>query len=120
MKKLLFTIMVILIAGCAAYVTPSGTYIEPLYPAIVIGPPVVVAPPPAVVVRPLPPVVVVPDRHVYYYENFYYYNWNNSWYWSREQRGPWHALPRDRWPSKTKKLDRGYEREHERGGPYRY
>lgn len=124
MKKLLLISMILLAAGCAAYVTPSGTYIEPLYPAIVIGPPVVVTPPPAVVVRPLPPVVIVPDRHLYFYEGFYYYNWENSWYWSREQRGPWHVLPRDHWPSKMERREREHERgrpadERERGG-YRY
>jgi hypothetical protein len=97
--------------GCAAYVTPSGTYIEPLFPPIVIGPPVVVAPPPGFAVRPLPPVIVRPGRHLYFYDKFYYYNWDGGWYWSREQRGPWHVLPKDRWPRKMER------REHEPGGP---
>jgi hypothetical protein len=92
--------MTLAAAGCAAYVTPHGTYIEPLYPAIVIGPPVVVAPPPVVEVRPLPPVVVVPGRNVYLYDRYYYYRWESGWYWSRDHRGPWHVLPRDRWPSR--------------------
>ncbi len=111
MKKYIFTIFTLIVAGCVAYTTPSGTYIEPLPATVVIGPPVVVESPPAVEVRPLPPVVVVPDRQLYSYEGFYYYYWDNGWYWSREQRGPWHVLPRDRWPSKMER------REH--GGPER-
>jgi hypothetical protein len=111
MKKLLLAFMVLVTVGCAAYVTPSGTYIEPLFPPIVIGPPVVVAPPPGFAVRPLPPVIVRPGRHLYFYDKFYYYNWDGGWYWSREQRGPWHVLPKDRWPRKMER------REHEPGGP---
>ena len=115
MKNLLLAVTILATAGCAAYVTPQGTYIEPLFPPVVIGPPVIVAPPPAVVVRPLPPVVVVPGRHLYFYADFYYYNWGGGWYWSRDQRGPWHVLPRDRWPSRMEKRERGHGRE--RGGP---
>jgi hypothetical protein len=114
MKKLFIAIMAFAAAGCAAYVTPRGTFIEPLFPPIVIGPPAIIAPPPAAVVRPLPPVVVVPGRGLYFYDNVYYYNWEGGWYWSREQRGPWHVLPRDRWPSKLEKRDGG----HERGRPH--
>jgi len=103
MKYFLYIIMLIAAAGCAAYVTPAGTYIEPMPATVVIGPPVVVAPPPAVVLTPLPPVVVVPDRHLYYYGGNYYYYWGDSWYWSRQQRGPWHTLPRQHWPSKMQR-----------------
>ncbi len=112
MKRFLMVVLIFAVAGCAAYVGPEGTYIEPLVPPIVIGPPEVVAPPPGVVVSPLPPVYVVPGRSVYYYNNAYYYNWQGGWYWSREQHGPWHELPRDRWPSKMQ--HRGGE-EHGRG-----
>ncbi len=111
MKRFLLIAVVIAAAGCAAYVTPRGTYIEPLFPPIVIGPPMVVAPPPGVIVPPLPPVVIVPDRHLYFYGGFYYYHWSNGWYWSREQRGPWYVVPRDRWPRMER---RGHESEHER------
>jgi hypothetical protein len=30
MRKLLLAVAILIVAGCAAYVTPSGTYIEPL------------------------------------------------------------------------------------------
>lgn len=97
------------LAGCVAHVTPYGTYIEPLADIFLIGPPVIVQPPPSVVVRPLPPVVVVPDRSVYFYSDFYYYYWGDSWYWSRQQRGPWHPLRRELWPKRLERgeLDRG-------------
>jgi hypothetical protein len=45
-KAILVLVLAVLFAGCVAHVTPEGTYIEPLPAAIVIGPPVVVAPPP--------------------------------------------------------------------------
>ena len=116
MKRPIILIMALAVSACAAYVTPQGTYIEPLFPSVVIGPPVVAPPPSGIVVAPLPPVYVVPDRHLYFYGSFYYYNWQGGWYWSRHQQGPWHELPRDRWPSRVER--RGYERdrgEHERG-----
>ncbi len=118
MRRLLTATLVLsFAAGCAAYIGPQGTYIEPLVPPIVIGPPVVAPPPPGVVVSPLPPVYVVPGRNVYYYDNYYYYNWQGGWYWSRQQQGPWHDLPRDRWPSQMEERGRGHERDdyRERG-----
>jgi hypothetical protein len=114
MKRVVFAFVVMLVMGCAAYVTPEGTYIEPLPDTIVIGPPAIVAPPPAVVVRPLPSVVIVPGRSLYFYGGFYYYNWDRGWYWSRQRRGPWHVLPRDRWPSKMERREDGRERYRER------
>lgn len=113
MKYIYIAIVVLITSGCAAYITPTGTYIEPLLAEIVIGPPVVVAPPPAYAVEPLPPVVVVPGRPLYFYRDSYYYYWDSSWYWSRHDRGPWHALPRERWPSRMER--REHEREHGRG-----
>jgi hypothetical protein len=113
MNKILLTMVVLMAAGCAAYVTPSGTYIEPLPEEIVIGPPVVEAPPPGIVVEPLPPVFVVPGRQLYYYRGFYYYNWEGGWYWGREQRGPWHKLPKSYWPSRMERRDRGHGRHPE-------
>ena len=115
MKKLLLAVAVLIVAGCAAYITPSGTYIEPLPGEVVIGAPVIVAPPPEIVVEPLPPVVVVPGRQLYFHRGFYYYNWEGGWYWSREQRGPWYELPRSHWPSKVDRRERG---EPERGRPH--
>ncbi len=107
MIKLLLAVVVLIFLGCTAYVTPTGTYIEPLPETVVIGPPVVVEPPPSVVVSTLPPVVVVPDRYLYFHEGFYYYHWSGGWYWSRERKGPWHVLPRDRWPSKMERREGG-------------
>ncbi len=120
MKYFLLIIAVLIAAGCAAYITPSGTYIEPLPATVVIGPPVVVGPPPSVVVRPLPPVFVVPGRQLYFYSGFYYYNWEGGWYWSREQRGPWHVLPRNHWPSRMERREREHDRPFEERGRGRY
>lgn len=100
MKKLLMIIVFLSFAACAVHMGPHGLSIDPLFPTIVIGTPVVVAPPQGVVASPLPPVVVVPGRDVYFYNNFYYYSWQGGWYWSRHQQGPWHVLPKDRWPKR--------------------
>ena len=98
MKKLLMIIVFLSFAACAVRMTPFGLSIEPLVPTVVIGAPVVVAPPPRIVVSPPPSVVLVPGRDVYFYNDFYYYHWQGGWYWSRNQQGPWHVLPKDRWP----------------------
>lgn len=90
-------------AGCTAYVTPEGTYIEPLPAVVFVGPPVVVVPAPGIVVKPLPPVVLAPDRHVYFYGNLYYYYWDNVWYYSKHERGPWHKLPPKYYPKKHRR-----------------
>ncbi len=113
MKNSLIAIALLIITGCAAYVTPSGTYIEPLPETVVIGPPEVVAAPPDIIVQPLPSVVVVPGRDLYSYQGYYYYHWDAGWYWSRQRRGPWHVLPRDRWPSHMERREGEHER-HER------
>ncbi len=98
MKRLIiFIIIGSFFAGCAAYVTPEGTYIEPL-PFVFFGPPVIIASPPHVVVRRLPPVYVVTDRHVYYYGDIYYYYWDDVWYYGERDRGPWHKLPKKYYP----------------------
>jgi hypothetical protein len=107
MKRILIVFMLLAAAGCIAHVTPQGTYIEPLWPTIIIGPPVVVAPPPGIVIEPLPGVVIVPGRDLYYYGNTYYYTWEGRWYWGRNRSGPWHVLPRDRWPSRYSPGHRG-------------
>lgn len=103
MKRLLVVVIAVVLGGCMAHMTPHGLVIEPVPDIVVVGPPVVVPPPPAVVVPALPPVVVVPDRRVYRYNNLYYYFWGDAWYWGRERVGPWHPLPRDRWP---RRMDR--------------
>ncbi len=111
--KRFFLAAVLLAAGCAVAITPEGTYIEPLPGEVVIGAPVIVAPPPGIIVEPLPPVLVVPGRSLYSYQGFYYYNWEGGWYWSREQRGPWHELPRNQWPSREERPEHGRGRPHE-------
>jgi len=94
------------LAGCIAHVSPGGgVYIEPLADFVLVGPPVVVAAPPAVAVQPLPPVTVVPDRSVYLYGGLYYYYWGDAWFWSRERRGPWHDLPRRYYPPQVQRRD---------------
>jgi len=98
-----------LIVGCAAYITPEGTYLEPLPAAVVIGPPVVVDPPPYFSVRPLPPVVLYPDRHIYFYNNIYYYQYGRDWYYGEHDRGPWHRLPEKYHPPRS----RSYERDRD-------
>ncbi len=101
MNKLLIVVVGLLLFGCVAHVTPEGTYLEPLPAAIIIGPPVVVAPPPHIVLRPLPPVVLFPDRHVYYFDGIYYYHWKGVWYYGDRDRGPWHKLPKKYYPPRT-------------------
>lgn len=122
MKRLSFVPALVFAAGCVAYTTPSGTYIQPLVDVVLVGPPVVVAPPPAVTVRALPPVVVVPERNVYFWGGSYYYYWDSAWYWGRERRGPWHRLPREYWPQRMERHeehrdDHGRGRGHGHGGP---
>lgn len=101
MKRLLVVVIAVALVGCMAHMTPQGLVIEPVPDIVVVGPPVVVPAPPAVAVPPLPPVVVVPDRRVYHYNNLYYYFWGDAWYWGRDRQGPWHSLPRDRWPPRV-------------------
>ncbi len=113
MKKFILAAALFAVVGCAAYVTPSCTYIEPLPAEVVIGPPVVEAPPAGVIVDPLPGVVVMPGRRLYYNRGFYYYNWENGWYWSRVRQGPWHELPRSHWPSRVERRGEGHDRSYE-------
>lgn len=117
MKKILATIIFsFLLSGCVAHVTPEGTYLEPLPMAVVIGPPVIVAPPPHIVLRPLPPVIVYPGRHLYFYSDLYYYYRDGLWYYSERERGPWHRLPREYFP----KHYRGKDRDRDRDRDYDY
>lgn len=98
--KVMALCLALTVAGCAAVVTPEGTYIEPIG-TIVVGPPGVIieAPPPHIVVPPpLPPVVLIPRRHVYFYSGFYYYYWDGAWFYSDRDRGPWYRLPRRHYP----------------------
>ena len=101
-RFLIVLIFGLLIAGCAAYVTPEGTYLEPLPATIVVGAPVVVEPPPYYSVRPLPPVVLYPDRYLYYYNNTYYYHHGGDWYYGERDRGPWHRLPQKYYPPRSR------------------
>ncbi|MDH4220969.1 MAG: hypothetical protein OEW23_19600 [Candidatus Aminicenantes bacterium] len=106
MNKLYISIIVsILFFGCAAYVTPEGTYLEPLPVTFIIGPPVVVEapPPPGIFVRPLPPVVLYPDRHIYFHGGLYYYYWDGGWFYSDRDRGPWHRLHKKYYPPRFRR-----------------
>ncbi len=101
MKRLTVIGFLLLATGCAAVVTPHGTYLEPLPLAVTVAPSVVaVEPPPYVVerVRPLPEVYVYPDRPIYSYGGLYYHYWNGGWYYGQGERGPWHSLPRTYYP----------------------
>lgn len=69
--------------------------------------------PGGVVIAPLlPPVVVLGVEPYYYYGDFHYHYTNGSWYYSRSRRGPWVALPRDRYPREVRfeRHDRRQER----------
>ena len=103
----------LLLAGCAAYVTPDGTtYIEPLVPPVLIGPPVIVPPLPHIVVRPLPPVFYYQDRpSLYRYNDLYYYRHGNGrdWYYGEHEKGPWHRLPEKYYPRHEKRYERSGE-----------
>ena len=112
MNKLFMALIFgLLIAGCAAYVTPEGTYLEPLPSTVVVGPPVVVEPPPPV--RPLPPVVVYPDRYIYFYNNIYYYHYGRDWYYGEHDRGPWHRLPEKYYPPRSRPYERDRDDRHD-------
>jgi len=102
----------LLLAGCVAHVTPHGTYIEPLVPSVVLGPPVVVAPLPHIVVRPLPPVFYYHDRpSLYRYNDLYYYRYGGGWYYGEHEKGPWHRLPEKYYPRHEKRYEGGGESE---------
>src|SRR4030042_4446715 len=103
MKKFLVVIIGLLLFGCAAQVTPDGTYLEPLPATIIIGPPVIVAPPLHIVLEPLPPVVLYPDRHVYPYHGLYYYNWKGVWYYGEHKKGPGKKFPKKYYPPRKGK-----------------
>jgi hypothetical protein len=122
MQRWFLVALVFALSGCVAQMTPYGVSIQPLLDVVLVGPPVVVPPPSQIVVQPLPPVVVVPDRRVYYYNNLYYYYWGESWYYGRAQRGPWHPLRRDYWPSRVEQYDgdHGGHGGGHGGGPKRY
>src|SRR4030042_6681164 len=108
-------VLSIILTGCAAYVSPEGTYLEPYPTSVVVGPPVVVAPSPNIFVRPLPPVFYYPDRpSMYYYNNTYYYRYGRDWYYGEHDRGPWHKLPKEYHPRQEKRYEGDHERERDR------
>jgi hypothetical protein len=117
MKRLLTVVAAFALSGCVAHMSPYGISIEPMLDFVLVGPPIVVAPPPQVAVQPLPPVVVVPDRSVYSYNNLFYYFWADSWYWGRERGGPWHPLDRQYWPPRTELREPGRGNPPPGGGP---
>jgi hypothetical protein len=101
LKDNAFVVIVVslLLAGCAATITPEGTYIEPLAPSIYLEPPVVVAPPPHISIYPLPPVYYHRGGpSLYNYHGLYYYRYGRDWYYGQHDRGPWHRLPHKYYP----------------------
>jgi hypothetical protein len=71
----------------------------------------------------LPPIVVLDADPYYYHGNFHYHYRDNNWFYSRSRRGPWLALPRDRYPREVrfKRQDRRYDRhDRDRRGRDRY
>ena len=93
----------ILLAGCAAYITPEGTYIEPLPSVVTIDPYISVEAPAYIDVRPLPPVVVVPGRNLYRYGGSYYYHHRDNWYYSDRDSGPWYRLHQRYYPPRYRR-----------------
>ena len=66
-----------------------------------------------VMIAPFLPAVVVLDVEPYYfYGDFHYHYTSDSWYYSKSRRGPWVALPRDRYPREVK--FKRHERRHDR------
>jgi hypothetical protein len=62
------------------------------------------------------PTVVWLDTNPYYVNGGYtYYYHNSSWQYSRQRRGPWRELPRDRCPKEVRYRDRDSGQHRERG-----
>ena len=69
---------------------------------------------PGYVVAPALPVIVELGAEPYYYHSgFYYFYQNNRWSYSNARTGPWHELPRDRYPREIRYKGRGDG--HDRG-----
>lgn len=106
MNKLFVLVLISLLPlGCAVHITPEKVYLEPLSDTIVIGLPIVVAPPAGFVVRPLPPVIFHPGRHLYYHSGIYYYHFRGGWYYGKHKhkKGPWYKLPKKYYPTRYKR-----------------
>lgn len=71
------------------------------------------------VVAPALPLIVELGADPYYYHSgYYYYYHNDRWGYSRARTGPWHDLPRDRYPREIRHNDRGDG--HDRGSGHDY
>lgn len=58
---------------------------------------------PDYVVAPALPVIVELDVEPYYYHGgYYYYYHDHNWSYSHAKKGPWKALPRDRYPREVR------------------
>ena len=55
----------------------------------------------------LPSVVVLGIEPFYFYSDFHYHFTNNGWYYSKERRGPWARLPRNRYPKEVRYEGKG-------------
>jgi hypothetical protein len=109
-RAVLVALALVLLGGCAAVITPQGSWLEPLPAAVVVAPPVLAPGPPgglppgiAKKLRPLPAVILVPGRYLYLWGGLYYYYWEGTWYVSLSQKGPWHRLPRAYYPKEMKR-----------------
>jgi hypothetical protein len=89
-----------------------------LLSACVVGP----ARGPDYVVAPALPVIVELDLVPYYHGGYYYHyrHRDNRWIYSRSQTGPWHDLPRDRYPREIRYKDRDRDRDRNRGRDRNY
>ncbi len=75
---------------------------------------------PGYVMAPALPVVVELGTEPYYYHSGFYYYYNNQrWSYSRDRKGPWHDLPRDRYPREVRHKGRGNDRDNNRDRDYR-
>ena len=58
-----------------------------------------------VVIAPALPLIVELDvEPIYFHSGFYYYYSDHRWTYSRARSGPWHELPRDRYPREIRYL----------------
>ena len=101
MYRMLFVALLAALLLTACVVAPAGR-----------GPAYVVAPA-------LPLIVELGAEPYYYHSGFYYYYHGNRWSYSHSRKGPWRALPRDRYPREVRHRGRGDRHDNGRGRDYR-
>jgi len=71
---------------------------------------------PGVVMAPALPVVVELDIEPYYFHGgYHYYYHGDRWSYSNSRSGPWHNLPRDRYPKEVRRKGHGGGQDRGRG-----